>query len=237
MPARIKRRTDAKTRPAIEICVKRIILLQLRLLKLRDMKAFFRLILTVLLLAAAGVAAWYFWQNRPQEAHQVLTRESVLTQIQDLNRLESTAFHIDTIIKTEKKGNWYALWQDSQTGLFIAQGRVLAGLDLNKLKAENVNVVDDKVIISLPPVEILSVGLDNIEVYDIKTGSLGLHPIDKSVFQEVQAQAKKQVLESACKADILAHAQAQAQRQLETLFALTQTNVSIYPAALPPCKA
>ncbi|QEY26564.1 DUF4230 domain-containing protein [Neisseria zalophi] len=200
------------------------------------MKVLFR-ILTIVLLAVLAVAAWYVWQNKQQPATQVLTREGVLTQIQNINRLESTAFYIDTIIKTEKKGNWYALWQDSQTGLFIAQGRVLAGLDLNKLTAENVNVVGNKVIISLPPVEILSVNLDNIDVYDIKTGSLGLHPIDKGVFQTVQEQAKKQVLASACKADILSHAQIQAQQQLETLFALTQTNVSVYPAALPPCKA
>lgn len=202
------------------------------------MKTLLRLILAALLLLAVAAAARYFWQKDIREhEHRVLTRESVLTRIQNLNRLESTAFHIDTIIKTEKKGNWYALWQDSQTGLFMAQGRVLAGVDLNKLNADKVNVIDNKVIISLPPVEILSVSLDNIEVYDIQTGSLGLHPIDKNVFQEVQNQAKKQVLESACKADILAHAQTQAQRQLETLFALTQTEVSVYPAALPPCKA
>ena len=202
------------------------------------MKTLLRLILAALLLLAVAAAVRYFWQKDIREPeHRMLTRESVLTRIQNLNRLESTAFHIDTIIKTEKKGNWYALWQDSQTGLFMAQGRVLAGVDLNKLNADKVNVVDNKVIISLPPVEILSVSLDNIEVYDIQTGSLGLHPIDKNVFQEVQNQAKKQVLESACKADILAHAQTQAQRQLETLFALTQTEVSVYPAALPPCKA
>lgn len=201
------------------------------------MKTFFRAAAAVLLVLLAVAAGWrYGFHKQPQPEQQVLTREGVLTQIQNLNRLESTAFHIDTIVKTEKKGNWYALWQDAQTGLFMAQGRVLAGLDLNKLTADNVNVVDGKVIISLPPVEILDVNLDNIEVYDIKTGSLGLHPIDKSVFAAVQEQAKKQVLASACKADILEHTQIQAQRQLETLFALTQTNVSIYPSALPPCK-
>lgn len=201
------------------------------------MKTFFRAAAAVLLLLLAVVAGgWFGFHRQPPPAQQVLTREGVLTQIQNLNRLESTAFHIDTIVKTEKKGNWYALWQDAQTGLFMAQGRVIAGLDLNKLTADNVNVVDGKVIISLPPVEILDVNLDSIEVYDIKTGSLGLHPVDKSVFAAVQEQAKKQVLASACKADILEHAQIQAQRQLETLFALTQTNVSIYPSALPPCK-
>lgn len=201
------------------------------------MKTLFRLLVLIVLLLAAGAGIWYVKQLKQPAQKQVLTREGVLTQIQNLNRLESTAFHIDTIIKTEKPGNWYALWQDSQTGLFMAKGQVVAGIDLNKLNAENVSVVNDKVIISLPPVEILSVSLDNIEVYDIKTGSLGLTPIDKSVFQTVQQQAKQQVPESACKADILAHAQNQAQQQLETLFALAQTQASVYPAALPPCKA
>ncbi|UOO83081.1 DUF4230 domain-containing protein [Uruburuella testudinis] len=200
------------------------------------MKTLLRLLMVVVLLTAAAAAVWFFRQQTAQP-QPVLTREGVLTQIQNLNRLESTAFYIDTIIKTEKPGNWYALWQDSQTGLFMAHGRVVAGVDLNKLTAEHVNVVNDKIILSLPPVEILSVSLDNLDVYDIKTGSLGLHPIDKSVFQTVQEQAKKQVLQSACKADILNHAQNQAQQQLETLFALVQTPVSVYPAALPVCEA
>ncbi|MDO5640740.1 MAG: DUF4230 domain-containing protein [Neisseria sp.] len=201
------------------------------------MKTLFRLLVLIILLLATGAGVWYVGKLRQQEPQPVLTREGVLTQIQNLNRLESTAFYIDTIIKTEKPGNWYALWQDAQTGLFMAHGRVVAGVDLNKLAAENVNVVNGKVIISLPPVEILSVSLDNIDVYDIKTGSLGLTPIDKSVFQAVQDAGKKQVLESACKADILTHAQNQAQQQLETLFALAQVQASVYPAALPPCKA
>ena len=102
------------------------------------------------------------------------------------------------------------------------RGKVLAGLDLDKLGADNVNIVDDKVIISLPAVEILSVDLENIEVYDIQTGSFNLLPMDKSVFKTVQEEAKRQVLRSACKAEILEHTNRQAQTQLENLFALTQ---------------
>ncbi|MDO4247625.1 MAG: DUF4230 domain-containing protein [Neisseria sp.] len=199
----------------------------------------FLLFAVLLVLAAAG--GWYYAHSQQQQTakpvHQAISREGVLTEIKRLNRLESTAFHIDTIIKTEKQGNWYMLWQDAQTGLFMARGQVVAGVDLDKLTVENVQIVGDTVILSLPPVEILNVNLDNIDVYDIKTGSLGLTPIDKTVFQEVQDKAKQQVLESACKAGILGFAQAQAQTQLETLFALAQTKVSVYPSSLPPCKA
>ncbi|WP_107855331.1 DUF4230 domain-containing protein [Neisseria weaveri] len=202
------------------------------------MKSFIRLMLLAVLMAAVAYAAWFARgqadRNRP--LHQVLDSTAVLAQIRHLNRLESTSFHIDTVIKTQKQGNWYALWQDAQTGLFIARGSVVAGVDLNKLSRDNVDILDDRVIIKLPPVEILSVSLDNIEVYDMKTGSLNLHPADHSVLETVQTQAKQQVLASACEAKILEHAQTQVQQQLETLFALTQTKVSVYPAAVTVCK-
>ena len=194
--------------------------------------------LILALLVAVAYGGWMMgrWTDTKNKDTEVLTREGVLMKIDALNRLESTAFYIDTIVRSEKKGNWFVLWQDNQKGLFLAKGRVLAGLDLDKLKPDDINVVDDKVIISLPPVEILSVDLDNLEVYDLRTGTLGLPVTDHSVLNQVQAEAKQQVLQSACKADILAHAQNQSQQQLETLFALTQTAVSIYPAALAACK-
>lgn len=200
------------------------------------MKSFFRWLTVLLLCAAAGFGGWYYHDRGADDAHEVLSSEGVLMQIKKVNRLESTAFYIDTIIRTEKKGNWRMLWQDAQSGIFIVRGKVLAGLDLDKLTAENVNIVDGKVILSLPPVEILSVDLENIEVYDMKTGSFNLLPADKGVFKTVQERARAQVLASACKADILQHANRQAQLQLENLFALTQTQVSVYPAAVPVCK-
>lgn len=157
-------------------------------------------------------------------------------QIKQFNRLESMAFYIDTVIRTEKKGDWRKLWQDAQRGLFVVRGRVLAGLDLDKLTAENVQMADGKALISLPSVEILSIDLEEIEVYDIQSGALNLLPPDHSVFQSVQQEARKQVLASACKADILGSATSQSQMQLENLFALAQTNVSVYPAAVPVCR-
>ncbi|STZ75743.1 DUF4230 domain-containing protein [Bergeriella denitrificans] len=190
-----------------------------------------------LLLLGGLLAAGYQWYAQSRDtAAKALSRDGVVMQIKQLNRLESTAFYIDTIIRTEKKGDWRKLWQDAQNGLFVVRGKVLAGLDLEKLSAEHVRMVDGKALISLPPVEILSVDLEDIEVYDLQTGTLNLLPPDKAVFSQVQREAKKQVLAAACKADILQHSTRQAQAQLENLFALSQTQVSVYPAAAPVCK-
>ncbi|MCF7530144.1 DUF4230 domain-containing protein [Neisseria lisongii] len=197
------------------------------------MKTGFRILAALLLCGAGALGAWLYQQRSDT---QMISREGVVTQIRQMNRLESTAFYIDTIIRTEKKGDWRKLWQDKENGLFIVRGKVLAGLDLDKLTAQNIHIVDDKILISLPPVEILSVDLKNIEVYDIQTGTFNLLPPDKSLFQSVQQQARRQVLDNACRADILGSANRQAQNQLENLFALTQTKVSVYPAAVPACR-
>ncbi|QEY23275.1 DUF4230 domain-containing protein [Neisseria animalis] len=195
---------------------------------------------TLLLLAGflllGGLLVRLFYPQQNQAAEKILSRDGIITQIKQINRLESTAFYIDTIIRTEKKGDWRKLWQDAQSGLFIVRGKVLAGLNLDKLTQENINIVDGKAIISLPPVEILSADLENIEIYDLQTGTFNLLPAEKTLFQQVQTEAKRQILASACKADILQHATRQAAVQLENLFTLTQTQVSVYPAAAPPCK-
>ena len=200
------------------------------------MKTLFRFLILLLLLAAAALGGRFYAQYGGT-ARETVSREGVLTQIKQLNRLESTAFHIDTIIRTQKKGDWRKLWQDAESGLFIVQGRVLAGLDLDKLTAEHINIIDGKVIISLPPVEILSTDLENIEIYDLRTGSLNLLPPDKTVLQTVQEEGRRQVLASACKAGILQNATTQAQQQIENLFRLTQTPMSVYPAAVPVCRS
>ena len=59
-------------------------------------------------------------------------------------------------------------------GLFVAHGRVTAGIDLNQLKPTDVQVTPDgsHVSITLPAAQILDSYLDNIEVYDIQTGAL-----------------------------------------------------------------
>ena len=64
---------------------------------------------------AAIVFAIYSAQNKPEEAPiETITREGVVTQIQQLNRLHTVAFSVDTVITSERSGSWMKLWQDEQ---------------------------------------------------------------------------------------------------------------------------
>lgn len=179
-----------------------------------------------------------YLRKNEQNAHiQVLTRESVVMKIQSLNRLQTVAYNIDTVIQSQKEGNWYTLWQDGQKGLFVAHGRVSAGIDLNQLTVEQVDVSEDgqQVMITLPSAQIFETTLDKIEVYDIKTGLFGMVSLDPKLFNVAQEEGKKQVFQSACKSRILDVATENAQKQVKALFELAEVQVEIATSPAVDC--
>ena len=213
----------------------------------------------VLLIGLAAIAfAIYSIQNIPEEEPvETITREGVVTQIQQLNRLHTVAFSVDTVITSERQGSWVKLWQDEQKALFIAQGRVEAGVDLSALTPEMVQVVqpvtpkidDDQgannqaltatmpqINITLPPAEVFSVYLDNIEIYDWQTGAFGMMQVDPKILDEAQSMAKKEVLERACRGDVMTMALQNAQTQLQQLFALTGAIVTVTTQGAGACQ-
>ncbi|TXD98523.1 DUF4230 domain-containing protein [Psychrobacter frigidicola] len=221
----------------------------------------------ILLLLSFSALAYslYSIQNRTvEEPVETITREGVVTQIQQLNRLQTIAFSVDTVITSQKQGSWMKLWQDEQKGLFIARGRVEAGIDLSALTPEMVQVVqpaqlnaDDnktdsnksnsaegndpisilpKINITLPPSEIFSVYLDDIEIYDWQTGAFGLMQVDPKILAQAQSMAKKEVLERACRGDVMDMALKNAQTQLQQLFSLTGAVVTVTTQGAGACR-
>ena len=206
---------------------------------------------------SAIVFAIYSVQNiTKEEPIETITREGVVTQIQKLNRLETVAFSVDTVITSQRPGSWMKLWQDEQKGLFIARGRVEAGIDLSALTPEMVQVVQPevnvdevqeagantpvsmmpKINITLPPSEIFSVYLDDIEIYDWQTGAFGMMQVDPKILQQAQSMAKKEVLERACRGDVMNMALENAQTQLQQLFSLTGAVVTVTTQGAGACQ-
>lgn len=203
---------------------------------------------------AALVFAIYRVQNITEEKPiETITREGVITQIQQLNRLQTVAFSVDTVITSERPGSWMKLWQDEQKALFIARGRVEAGVDLSALTPEMVQVIAPsaalnadqeaapavlmpQINITLPPSEIFSVYLDDIEIYDWQTGAFGMMQVDPKILAQAQTMAKKEVLERACRGDVMNMALKNAQTQLQQLFALTGAVVTVTTQGAGACQ-
>ena len=75
--------------------------------------------------------------------------------------------------------------------------------------------------------QILDSYLDNIEVYDIQTGAFGMVQADPQIFNQAQVAGKNQVLTSACRSGILQTANDNAQKQVQSLFALANVQVTV----------
>lgn len=186
--------------------------------------------------------------NRISEpAVSAISREGVVTEIQKLSRLQSVAFSVDAVITANKQGTWQKLWQDEQKGLFVARGRVLAGIDLSKITPEMVQVTFDEqtdpkvaphanIVITLPPSEVFEVFLDDIQVYDWQTGLFGVIDNDPKLLDEAQKSAKNEVLNKACAGDVMKLASVNASEQVKGLFMLTGATVTVNTQGAGACR-
>ncbi len=190
------------------------------------------------IIMAVILTAYLTMKATQEPAVSAISRDGVVTEIQKMARLNTVAFGVDTVITAQKQGTWQRLWQDEQKGLFVAKGRVLAGVDLSKITPEQVQVTFDpqtdpkvaphaNIVITLPPSQIFEVFLDDIQVYDWQTGLFGVVDNDPAILTQAQTSAKSEVLQKACQGDIMTLAKDNASEQIKGLFALTGATVTI----------
>lgn len=141
---------------------------------------------------------------------------AVVRSVQSLARLETASYTIEKVITAESgSGPLGFLFQDKL--LLVAQGQVIAGVDLSRLQREDVQVVGETVYITLPASEIFVATLNNDEtfVYDRQTAVLG-QQIDLETL--ARQEAESEILEAALEDGILDLAQDNAERYVEGLM-------------------
>jgi len=113
----------------------------------------------------------------PATVQVVRPTTDVITAVRGLSRLESTNFHVERVVDLRDRQNvLFGFTTADDAILLVAAGDVVAGVDLAKLRPEDV-VVDAehrRVRITLPAPEIFSARLDNDRtfVYERRTDAL-----------------------------------------------------------------
>lgn len=173
---------------------------------------------------------------------RVITGAAVIQRVQQLSRLETASYTIQTVIDVRQGGNIPFLSDDEL--LLIAHGTVVAGVDLSALTPDAVTVSPDgrSVTLRLPPAQIFSASLDSqrTRVYSRDRGILA--PENKDLETMARQQAEQQVLAAACEDGILSKATLQAEATLRQLLALVdEVEIVVIPAppgaCLPPASA
>ncbi len=147
----------------------------------------------------------------------ILTREAIIRQVQPLSRLETTSYVIERVIEAKQSDSFWPDWLRGDRLLLVAHGTVIAGVDLSKLRPEDVIVDNEKktIQITLPAPEILTSSLSNerTRVYDRQRGIIA--PTNKDLESTARLAAEKEILQAALDDGILTRAGADAQRAME----------------------
>lgn len=175
----------------------------------------------VLLAAGGGLLAGRLLLPTPATTKEIVYRgPSVVTAIQDLARLESARFHMERVIDLkERQSTLFGLIEADDAILLVAAADVTAGVDLDKLREEDV-VVDEaekRVVITLPPVEILDAVLDTEHTYVHTRNTDLLADRKEDLETRARKEATKELEKAAIDAGILQRAQANAEATITSL--------------------
>ncbi len=146
---------------------------------------------------------------------------AVVEKIQQLNRLESVVYSLDSVVEGAKSSPVFPDILAADKILLIVHGQSVAGIDLSRLKPEDVRIEGDDhrtIHMNLPPSEIFLTTLDNehTRVYSRTTGLLV--PVDQNLESETRLRAQQQLQAAALADGILDTARKNARATITTLL-------------------
>jgi hypothetical protein len=139
----------------------------------------------------------------------------VLRQVQTLSQLVTVKYIMEKVVVYEDV-KWFP-GGDNRV-LMIAHGVVKAGVDLEKLKPEDIEIAEKSVRIRLPAAQILDCYLDEKQTQVIERTTGLLRTFDKDLEQTARKIAVDDVRRGARAAGILKDADERARAQVEKLF-------------------
>jgi hypothetical protein len=178
-----------------------------------------------------------FVRNLVAEATPVIIPNPVVIvrEIQSLARLETTSYAFQDIIQIER--NQDLLWGVfGENLLFVANGDVIAGVDLAKLSPDDLQVTGlDSVVVHLAEAEIFVTDLDNENSY-VADRDIGLFTdANKELETTVRREAEARMIDAALSSGILEKAQEEAERFIGSfLDELGFTSVTFVQYTPPP---
>jgi hypothetical protein len=146
---------------------------------------------------------------------------AVVERIQSLNRLETVVYSLDSVVEGDKSNPVFPDILAGDKILLVVHGQSVAGIDLSKLKPEDVTIdgPDSRSIhVNLPPSEIFATTLDNqgTRVYARTTGLLV--SADQNLESDTRTKAQQQLQAAALSDGILDAARKNARATISALL-------------------
>jgi hypothetical protein len=170
---------------------------------------------------------------------EIISGDTIVQEIRQISRLETTTYTIERVIEARQSDPTWPDWLRGDRLLLIANGTVVAGVDMGKLEPSDVVVSPDgkSATVTLPPAEIFNLDaiLNNSKtrVYDRQQGLLA--PANENLETEARRVAEGELLAAACEEGIMERATDDAAATLTTMLTLFDLEVTVVPGSVPPC--
>ena len=140
-----------------------------------------------------------------------------ITEIRALARLETIQYSVSQVVSGELNQGTLGFAFGTKI-LVVVHGSVIAGIDMEKLRPEDMRYDGSVLYVYLPPAEILAVTLDTekIEVYTVQEGLLA--DVDPSLVIDTLQGGQDKILSAALEDGILVQAKANAENYLCRFF-------------------
>ena len=143
----------------------------------------------------------------------------VINHISSLGRLETGEFAMQTVVdlENEPKNLWEKILGTDKL-MLVAEGEIVAGVDLEKIEEEDIVVRGTTVNVTLPSPEILYSRIDNERTYVYERNSGLLRPVDKTLESRARLLAEQSMVDWAIQRDIYSKATDSARLHIENLL-------------------
>ncbi len=176
---------------------------------------------------------------RPTPTPVFISGDAIVQEIRQISRLETTTFTIERVIEARQSDGVWPDWLRGDRLLLIANGTIIAGVDMEQLQPSQVVVSPDgkAVTLTLPPVQIFNrssiLNNDKTRVYDRQQGLLA--PPNADLETNARRLAEGQLLAAACEEGILQHATEDARATVEKMLTLFALKATVLPGPVPAC--
>ncbi len=143
----------------------------------------------------------------------------VVQRLQALHRWETARFVSQHVVEARSESSWLPPFLGDERLLLIATAEVIAGVDMERLSPNDVQWQDNRLVITLPPPQILSVRLDEAktQVFTRERGWLVFNP-DPNLEQAARLQALQEARQAALQSELLSFAAQKAEENLRSFL-------------------
>jgi uncharacterized protein DUF4230 len=148
--------------------------------------------------------------GRPAEP--TISQEMVLERLRDVAKLVATEMVLRDVVTFEQ-----TRFGSSKRALLVVSGKIAAGINLRRAEVQ-IDPGAKRVIVTLPPAEILSVEVLNVTTYDERSGLW--NPFTADDRDLIQRRIRTQLMTAARQSGLLEHADESARKTLQTFLKL-----------------